>query len=136
MVSLLQVEHSRSYPILLSYTLLSLPVKIPDRLRQEPRYIRVLFLQRVPHGMARYKVALATLKGLRNAQQTYKIGVVGVEELPGVGPVDAHAVYGTGILAEILYVTQDMAVGVLRNEVAQISAQALQEIWCKQREPK
>lgn len=99
---LLEVKHTRLNPVLLAHALLPLAVKVPNRLRQRPGDVGILLLQRIPHGVRRHEVRLAAFQRLRDAQQADKVGVVGVEELPRVGAVDAHAVNGRAVFAEIL----------------------------------
>lgn len=95
----LQIKHTRANPILLTDTLLPLSIKVPNRLRQRARHIRVLLLQRVPDGMAGDQVGLAAFEGFSDAQEPNEIRVVGVEELPCVGPVDADPVDGAAVFA-------------------------------------
>ena len=118
----LKVKHTRPNPLLLPDARLPFPIKVPDRLRQRARHVRILHLQRVPDFMRGDEIRLPALQRLRYAQQAYQIGVIRVEELPRVGPVDAHAGYSGWVVAEILDVPQDVSVGVLRDEVAQVGA--------------
>jgi hypothetical protein len=75
--------------------------------------------------MRRHQVRLAPFQRLRDAQQPDEVRVISVEELPRVGAVDAHAVDGAGVFAEILDVPEDVAMSVLRDEVAEVSSEAL-----------
>lgn len=127
-VPLLKVEDARLDPVLLANALLALAVKVPDRLRQRPRDVGVLALQRIPHGVRRHEVRLAALERLRDAQQAHEICVVGVEELARVGAVDAYAVNRRAVFPEIFDVAEDVAVGVLRDKVPEVGAQALNAV--------
>lgn len=72
--------------------------------------------------MRGHEIRLPAFQRLRNAQQAHQIGVVRVEELPRVRPVDAHAGYGGRVVAQVLDVAQDVPVGVLRDEVPEVGA--------------
>jgi hypothetical protein len=73
----------------------------------------------------RHQVRLAAFQRLRDTQQSDKVRVISVEELPRVGAIDAHAVDGAGVLAEILDVPENVAMSVLRDEVAEVGSKAL-----------
>lgn len=75
--------------------------------------------------MRGHEVGLPAFQRFRDAQQSNKIGVVGVEELPRVGTVDAHPVNRTAVLAQIFDVSEDVSMSVLRDEVAEVGAQTL-----------
>lgn len=99
----LQIENTCLNPVLLTHTLLTLAIKVPNRLRQCLGDIRVLLLQSVPNCVRRHEIRLAALERLCNAQQTNEISVVGVEKLPRVGTVDTHAVNGGTVFAKVFY---------------------------------
>lgn len=69
-------------------------------------------------------VALAAVLGTGDAQEAHDVRVIGVEELPRVGAVDADLVDLRAVLAQVLDVTEDVAPAVLRDRVPDVRAQA------------
>lgn len=124
LAAVLQIHNRLTDPLLLALRHLALAVKVPDGLGEELGHVRVLLLQRVPDVMDRDNVALAALLRTVHAQEADDVAVVGVEELPRGGAVDAHRVDLGRVVADVLDVAQDVAASVLRKEVAQVSAQA------------
>ncbi len=119
----LEIEDAGANIRLLADAHLALAIKIPHGPRQELRNIGILGLQDVPDVMHARDVALAALLGAREAQQPHDVGVVRVEELARVGPVDAHLVNGLAVFAQVLDVPEDVAPPVLRHRVANVRAQ-------------
>lgn len=68
-------------------------------------------------------VGLAALLGAGEAQQADDVGVVRVEELPRVRPVDPHLVDRCAVLAQVLHVAQDVPAPVLRHRVPDVRPQ-------------
>lgn len=120
----LEEKHARLDPLLLAFADLALTVKVPHRTGQQLGHVRVLGLERVPDMVHADNVALAALLCAVAAQQADNVARVGVEELPGRGAVDAHAVDLGGVVADVLDVAQHVAAAVLRDEVAEVGAQA------------
>lgn len=120
----LEVEDGGANPLLLALADLALAVKVPHRLGQQLRHIRVLGLQRVPHVVDGDDVALAALLRPVDAQQAHDVARVRVEELPRRRPVDAHPVDLRRVVAHVLDVAQHVAATVLRDEVPDVGAQA------------
>ncbi|CAG9941768.1 unnamed protein product [Clonostachys rosea f. rosea IK726] len=121
--AVLDVEHRLAHPLVLPLGRLALAVKVPHRLGEQLRDVRVLALQRVPDVVDADNVALAALGGAVDAQEPHDVAVVGVEELAGGGAVDAHLVDLGGVVADVLDVAQDVTEAVLREEVADVGAQ-------------
>lgn len=119
-----KVEDGLPRPLILAVGDLALAVKVPDGLGQELGDVWVLALERVPHAVHADKVALAALGGSLDAEEADDIAVVGVEELPGGGAVDADLVDLGRVVPDILYVAEDVAPAVLAEEVAQVGAEA------------
>lgn len=120
----LQKEHARLDPRLLAIADLALAIKVPHRAGQQLGHLGVLGAQRVPDVVDADNVALATFLGAVHAQQADNVARVGVEELPRRGAVDAHAVDLRGVVADVLDVAEHVAAAVLRDEVAQVGAEA------------
>ena len=95
----LKVENTRPNIRLLPPTHLPLPIEIPNRLRQRPRHIRPLPLQHIPHLMRRRNIALPPLQRPRDAQQSHQIGIIRMEILPRIRPINPHFVNLPRILA-------------------------------------
>lgn len=116
----LQIKHTRPNPLVLPTTNLPLPIKIPHRFRQQPRYIRMFFLQNIPHLMTTHNITFPSLQRFRNTQQPHDIPIISVKELSRIGPVNAHFMYLSRIIAYIFHVAEDMAPSVLTDEVSEI----------------
>ncbi|CAH0055720.1 unnamed protein product [Clonostachys solani] len=122
--AVLDVEDGLAHPLVLALGRLALAVKVPHGLGEELGDVRVLALEGVPDVVDADDVALAPLGGAVDAEEANHIAVVGVEELAGGGAVDAHLVDLGGVVADVLDVAQDVAEAVLREEVADVGAQA------------
>jgi hypothetical protein len=103
---------------------LTLTVEVPDGLGEGLGDVGVLLLQHVPDVVHGDDVGLAALEGAGDAQQADDVAVVGVEELAGAGAVDSHFVDLRGIGARVFDVAQDVTEAVLRDEVAEVGAEA------------
>lgn len=119
----LEIKHTRLDPLLLPLARLALTIKVPNRLRQRLRHIRMIVLQVIPHGVTAHQITLAALQRFCNTQQPHEIRVIGMKELSRISPVDAHLVNLCRIFAQVLDVSEHMAARVLRHEVAQISSE-------------
>lgn len=108
----------------MTLALLTLAVKVPDGLCQRLSNIGVLLLECVPDVVDADNIALAALGCAVQAEQADNIGVIAVEELASCGTVDADLVNLCCVITDIFHMTQDMAVGVLRDKVAQVGAKA------------
>ena len=103
---------------------LTFPIEVPDRLGESLGDVGVFILQDVPDVVDGDDVGLAALEGAGDAQQANDVAVVGVEELAGAGAVDADLIYLGGVGARVFDVAQDVAEAVLRDEVAEVGAEA------------
>lgn len=88
----LEVEDARADVRFLALADLAFAVEVPDRRGEQLGDRGVFLLQDVPDLVDAGHVGLAAFFGARQAQQANDVGVVGVEELPRVGPVDPHLV--------------------------------------------
>lgn len=120
----LEVEDGRADVGLLAARHLALAVEIPHRLGQQVGHVRVSGLQGVPHVVDGGDVGLAAFLGACEAEEPHDVRVVGVEELPRVGAVDAHLVDLRAVLAQVLDVAQDVPASVLAHRVSDVRAQA------------
>ena len=121
--AILNIEDRLPDPFLLSIGHLSLPVEVPDRLRQRFGNIGVLALQCVPDVVYAHNVALPTLKSAMDTKKTDNICIVGVEELASRRPVDTDLVDLRRVVTHVLYMSEDMAASILRYKVADIGSE-------------
>jgi hypothetical protein len=103
---------------------LALTVEVPDGLRESLCDVGVFLLQDVPDVVDGDDVRLATLKSAGDAEQANDVAVVGVEELAGAGAVDTDLVDLGRVGARVFDVAEDVAQAVLRDEVAEVGAEA------------
>ena len=120
----LEINHTSPNVLLLALGSLTLPIKVPNRLRESLKHIRSLLGEHIIHQMRRHNIRLTTFQRLRNTQQTHNIRVVSMEILTGIRPVNPDLVNLRRIFAQILNVTQDMAARVLAHKVTQVGAEA------------
>ena len=118
LAEVLEVEDGLARPLLLALRHLALAVKVPHRLGQQLGHIRVLPLQGVPDVVDADNVALAALGGPVHAQEADQVAIVGMEELPRGGAVDAHLINLCWIVADVLDVAEDVTTAVLADEIA------------------
>ena len=103
---------------------LTLAIEVPDRLGESLSDVGVFLLQDVPDVVDGDDVRLAAFQRPRDAQQADDVAVVGVEELASAGAVDADFIDLCGVGARVFDVAQDVAEAVLRDEVAEVGAEA------------
>ena len=131
----------------------ALAIDVPHRLRQCLQDIRPLASERVVQLVGGDEVGLAPFQRTGDAEQAHNVGVVRVEilpmdgrhthvsqvkctpamillprespTLPCIGPVHPDFVNLLGILAEVLDMSQNVALAVLTDEVAQVRPQSL-----------
>jgi len=84
----------------------------------------VFSLKRVPYVMDADNVTFTTLGCAVHTQETNNIAVVGVEELPRRGPVDAYARNLRRVVSNIFDMAEDMTAAVLGEEITQVRAQS------------
>jgi hypothetical protein len=102
----------------------TLTIEVPDGLGEGFGDVRMVPLQGVPDVVHGDNVRLAALEGAGDAQQADDVAVVGVEELAGAGAVDADLLDLGRVGARVFDVAQDVAEAVLRDEVAEVGAEA------------
>lgn len=124
LAAVLNIHNRLTDPLLLALGDLALAVKVPDGLGQELGDVGVFLLKGVPYVVDRDDIRLAALLRAVHAEETDDVAVVGVEELARRGAVDADSVDLGRVVADVLDVAEHVAAPVLRDEVAQVGAQA------------
>ena len=120
----LEVEDAGADVRVLALADLALAVEVPDGRGEQLGDGRVFVLQDVPDLVDAGDVGLAAFLGAGQAQQANDVGIIGVEELPRVRPVDPHLVDLRAVLPQVLHVAQDVALAVLRHRVPDVRAQS------------
>lgn len=77
----LEIKHAGTYIRLFPNTDLPLAVKVPDRFGERFQNVRSLASDRVVDVMCGDNVGLAALQGAGDTEESYDVGVVGVEVL-------------------------------------------------------
>ena len=123
LATVFEIYDRLSGPLLLSTRDLAFAIEVPNRLRQQISHVGIFLHQRIPHIVDADNVTFATFRRTMHTQQADNIAIVGMEELTSRGAIDADLVNLGRVVADVLDVAEDVTTAVLREEVAEVSAE-------------